>query len=306
MKRLFITLAACSLCAASSAFAMGFSTVVKDAATAKFSSCGWESDPHLNKVPLKGKPGKRDNVWIYTHGKDFTIDTNVDVKQLSCLYDSRVKVAGKKIAPNAGSLHFELSGSAGSDNHIRATKCLFDIKGGLTFSIWEKCKSMGMCTLYLDDSNLDATGGIIFTMPALYMTPQKNRSGCEINLTGTSKIKCKGDMLIDSTLMEFPNMHFRFVFNEKGGKMPSVSVKNANLGGIDIQVNVKSKLKKGVYPLLEVTSKSATIVGKPRSFSINGKSVSLGTPFAANGQDLTIKLDSLDRSKANDYILEVR
>lgn len=79
MKRLFITLAACSLCAASSAFAMGFSTVVKDAATAKFSSCGWESDPHLNKVPLKGKPGKRDNVWIYTHGKDFTIDTNVDV-----------------------------------------------------------------------------------------------------------------------------------------------------------------------------------------------------------------------------------
>lgn len=306
MKRLFITLAALSFCAAPSLFAIGFSTVVKDAATAKFSSCGWESDPHLNKVPLKGKPGKRDNVWIYTHGKDFTIDTNVEVKNLSVLYDSHVKASGKKIVTNAGPLHFELSGASGSENYLKATKCLFDIKGGLTFSIWEKCKGMGMCTLYLDDSNLDATGGIIFTMPALYMKANKNRSGCEINLTGASKVKCKGDMLIDSTLMEFPDMHFRFVFNEKGGKMPSVAVKSANLGGIDVQVNVKSKLKKGVYPLIEVTSKSATIVGKPRSFSINGKTVSLGTPFAANGQDLTIKLDTLDKSKLNDYVLEVK
>lgn len=290
---------------AQGAFGLGFSTVVKDQSSAKYSKCGWESDPHYNKVPLKGKPGKRDNVWIKTDGKDFSIDVPVEVKQMSFLYDSRAKMEGKKLTTTRGNLHFESAGWTNGTNFLKMKKSEAEVNGSITFGVWEKCKQMGSCSLYLEDSKIEATGGILFTMPALYMKASKNRSGAEINLTGNSNITCKSGIILDTILGDMPDIHFKFVFNDKDGKMPFISVKSANINGAEIHINVKGKLKKGIYPLLECTAKNPP-QGTLRAITLNGKKISLGTVSAVNGQDITFKIDSADGKHKNDYVLEVK
>lgn len=63
MKKYLLVLTA--ILAVSEVFALGFSTVIKGK-SGKFSTCEWESDPHNNPVPMKGKPGRKDYVWLKT------------------------------------------------------------------------------------------------------------------------------------------------------------------------------------------------------------------------------------------------
>ena len=300
MKKYLLILTA--IFAVSELFAFGFSTVVKGK-SGKFSTCEWESDPHNNPVPMRGKPGRKDYVWLKAEGKDFAIDMPVECKGLSVMYNTRAVTDGKKLT--TGELYFNTSGDSNSTNFLKLRKCQVVLNGSMTFSIWEKCKGMGSSALYLEDTKFDMTGNIMFTMPAIYAKPTKNRSGAEIDLTGNSQIKAKGELVLDSILAEMPDLHFRLVFNEKDGKMPSILVKKANVSNAELKVNVKGKLKKGVYPLLASTGKKAP-TGKFRSITFNGKNVSLGSTTAQGGLDYTIKLGSLDGKIQKDYILEVK
>ncbi len=300
MKKYLLVLTA--IFAVSEVFALGFSTVIKGK-SGKFSTCEWESDPHNNPVPMKGKPGRKDYVWLKTEGKDFVLDMPVDCKGLSVMYNTRAVMDGKKIS--TGELYFNTGGDSNSINFLKLRKCQVALNGSMFFSIWEKCKGMGSSTIYLEDTRVDMTGNILFTMPALYLKPTKNRSGATIDLTGNSQINAKGELVLDSIMAEMPDLHFRLVFNEKDGKMPSISVKSANVSNAELKVNVKGKLKKGVYPLLASTGKKAP-TGKFRSITFNGKNVSLGSTTAQGGLDYTIKLGSLDGKSQKDYILEVK
>ena len=305
MNRSFIygMLAAISICAAPSIFALTFSTNV-EGKNSKFSQCAWESDPHINKVPLRGKPGRRDNVYIRTYGKDFEIDMPVEVKSIAFLYDTNTKMENKKLVTTRGDMGFESSGGAGTNNVLKAKKSEFIINGSLRFYLWEKCQGMGSSALQMEDSKMMLNGNILYSVPALYLKATKNRSGAEISLTGDSFIKSKGEILLDSLLAENPNLHFRFVFNEKDGKIPFISVESANLEGAEIHINIKNKLKKGLYPIIDCNKKESK--GKPRLITINGAKVSLGTISAVNGQDITLKIDSADGKKKIDYVLEVK
>ena len=309
MKRTFtmtvITVVA-AMAAASGAYALGFATVVKEKDQEKISRCAWESDPNnFNAVSLKGKPGKRDNIWIRTSGKPFEIDVSLEVKDMSVLYDSRATATGKKIVLNKGNLSFMAGGSPNNNNFLKLTKCEMDVSGSLQFWFWEKYKSAGTSTLFLEDSKMTLTGNIQFTQPAMYLKAVKNKTGAEINLTGASMIKGKGTIIADSILNETPDLHFRLVFNEKDGKIPVISMADASLDGVEIHVNVKGDVKNGTYPILELTGKNAP-KGKMRGFYINGKSASLGSPVAANGKDFTIELGSADGKATNDYVLTVK
>lgn len=185
MNRSFIygMLAAISICAAPSIFALTFSTNV-EGKNSKFSQCAWESDPHINKVPLRGKPGRRDNVYIRTYGKDFEIDMPVEVKSIAFLYDTNTKMENKKLVTTRGDMGFESSGGAGTNNVLKAKKSEFIINGSLRFYLWEKCQGMGSSALQMEDSKMMLNGNILYSVPALYLKATKNRSGAEISLTG--------------------------------------------------------------------------------------------------------------------------
>lgn len=300
MKKYLLVLTA--IFAVSELFALGFSTVIKGK-SGKFSTCEWESDPHNNPVPMKGKPGRKDYVWLKTGSKDFVIDMPVECKGLSVMYDTHAVMDGKKLTTKE--IYFSHGGWTKSVNFLKLRKCQVALNGSMQFSVWEKCKEMGSSTLYLEDTKMDMTGNIMFTMPAIYVKPVKNHSGATIDLTGNSQINAKGELVLDSIMAEMPDLHFRLVFNEKDGKMPSISIKNANVSNAELKVNVKGKLKKGVYPLLASTGKKAP-TGKFRSITFNGKNVSLGSTTAQGGLDYTIKLGSLDGKSQKDYILEVK
>ncbi|MBQ6534696.1 MAG: hypothetical protein IJI37_05950 [Opitutales bacterium] len=306
-KILAIIFSSALLCgAASTAGAMMFSTVAKKE-NSTFTKCGWESNPHINGVPLKGKPGKRDAVIVnLKYGcKKFTFDASPNIGSLSLFYLGDISIEGKTIALNTGGLHMELYSNTAENLLFTMKKTAATIKGGVTFAIWEKCQSMSAAKLVLIDSKIDATGAFSFTMPALYMKPTRNRSGVTVELNGASYIKCKGELLIDTILAEKPDMHFRFVVNEANGNVPFFSVKEGSFKGTELHINVKSKLRKGVYPVFEFTGVK-DFSGNFRGIYFNGKKVSIGTTQSIGGADVTLKIGSADKKKNNDLVLEVK
>lgn len=306
-KILAIIFSSALLCgAASTAGAMMFSTVAKEGNNT-YTKCGWESNPHINAVPLKGKPGKRDMVIVHLKYKckKFTFDASPNIGSLGLYYYGDILIEGKTITLNSGNLHMELYSNAAENLKFTMKKTAATIKGGLMFNIWEKCQTMSSAKLILDDSKIDATGALSFTVPAFYMTPTRNRSGVTIELNGASYIKCKGELLIDTVLAEKPDMHFRFVVNEANGSVPFFSVKEGSFKGTELHINVKSKLRKGVYPIFEFTG-AKDFSGNFRGIYFNGKKVSIGSTQSIGGADVTLKIGSADKKKNNDLVLEVK
>ncbi len=307
MNKSFAYLLASVLFVASSttAMAFGFSTVnKKEDSVFTFSKCGWESDPHHNKVPLSCKPGKGDLVWINVGGKKFIFDASPTVGSIRFLYAVDAIMEGKKLSTMAGGIHMEAGSHPNNNNVFTMKNSLGDIRGSITFSIWTKVKGMGNCKIVLDNSKIESKGDIIFRCPPYFLKATKNRSGIDFDLTGDSYIRCKGEILLDSILTSTPDLHFRLTINEKDGKVPFYSFKGGDVTGAELHVNIKGKLKKGIYPLVEFTTKDSE--GKFRGIYINGKSVSLGSTVTAGGSDVVIRMGSADKKKENDYVLEVK
>lgn len=118
MKKYLLVLTA--IFAVSELFALGFSTVIKGK-SGKFSTCEWESDPHNNPVPMKGKPGRKDYVWLKTGSKDFVIDMPVECKGLSVMYDTHAVMDGKKLTTKE--IYFNHGGWTKSVNFLKLRKC---------------------------------------------------------------------------------------------------------------------------------------------------------------------------------------
>ncbi len=290
---------------ATTALGFGFSTIVKkEDTTLVYSKCHWESDPHINKVPLSGMPGKSDQVWIHTGGKPFVFDVAPVVGRISFMYNGNALIEGKKLSALKGGLHMEAAGSANGNNIFTMKKSLGDLRGSITFSVWEKVKAMGNCKIVLEDSKIEAKGDIVFKCPPAYLVPTKNRSGIDFELTGDSYIRCKGELILD-TIINTSDVHFRFTLNEKDGKVPFVSFKAGNVSGVELRLNIKGKLKKGIYPLVEFSGMKGG-EGRFKSISINGSAISVGSSTSINGSEVTIKMGSVDKKKENDYVLEVK
>ncbi len=290
---------------ATTASALSFSTVMKSSDSATYSKCAWESDPHLNAVPLKGKPGRNDTVYIYTRKGKFVFDAPVSVGSLMFLYAGDISAEGKKFDINKGNFRLETSGSHGDTLNVTLTNSQVNVRGMLSFTAYEKYRGMGSIVFNLVNTRIDTTNGIMFSSPSYYLKPTKGRSGVEINMVGSSYIRTKGDIILDTILADSPDMHFRFVLNEENGKLPFISVKSGSVNGSELHVNVKGKLKKGVHPLFEVTGPKDP-EGKFRAIYFNGKKVSLGDTVTFAGGEAVIKRGAADKKKDNDYILEVK
>ena len=302
----FLLISAILAGASTTASALGFSTVKSDDKSKNtFSKCAWESDPHLNKVLLKGKPGRNDQVWIRTDGKDFVIDTSPSIGMLSFLYGQNTTMEGKTLQVTKGSLHMEAESNPRATTLFTAKKSTIQVRRNLQFGVWEKLRSMSESKLVLEDTKMTLGGALVFNVPAWNAKFTKNRSGVTIQLVGDSFIKCKGDVLIDQIINEQPDLHFRFILNEKDGKMPFFSAKQGSIKNCELHLNIKNKLRKGIYPLLEATGSKA-FDGKLRSMTLNGKNISFDTVTPLNGVDVIIKIGSADKKKANDIILEVK
>ena len=302
----FILISAMLAGVATTASALGFSTIMSDdKAKNTFTKCGWESDPHINKVPLKGKPSRGDHVWIRTDGKAFVIDASPTIASLSFLYNGTSVAEAKTIQLVKGSFHMELPPSPKSTGTFTLKKSKMLIRSGVTCSVWEKNRGIGESKFVLEDSTIEAGGAFAFNMPAWNAKFTKNRSGVVINMAGASFFKCKGDILIDSAVAENQDLHFRFILNEKDGKMPFMSVRGGSLNGTELHLNVKGKLRAGIYPLIEATG-AKDFTGKFKAMTLNGKNISLNSGTSVNGMTLTVKVGSADKRKANDYVLEVK
>lgn len=300
----FLLISAILAGASTTASALGFSTVVtNDKSKNTYSKCAWESDPHLNKVPLKGKPGRRDHVWFRSYNKDFIIDAPVNVGSISVLYEGNVIAENKTIQTSKGNLM--MSASSSGVCTLTLKKSMVNIRGSIGMDVWEKLKHMGGILMDLEDSKIEATGAFSFNVPAWQAKFVKNRSGATVKMAGDSHIKIKGDFLVDPILSEQPNLHFRFILNEKDGKMPFFSAKQGSIKNCELHLNIKNKLRKGIYPLLEATGSKA-FEGKLRAMTLNGKNISFDTVTPINGVDVIIKIGSADKKKPNDIILEVK
>lgn len=308
MKKTFalIFLSAVFVGMSTTASALGFSTVISDDKSKNtFTKCSWESDPHLNKVPLKGKPGKSDHVWIRPNGKEFVIDVSPTIGSISILYAGTTIMEGKTLQTTKGGMHFASEANPRANAVLTAKKSTIGIRGNLSFDVWEKHKSMGGMKINLEDSKMDISGALSYNVPAWNAKFTRNCSGVTITLAGASYIKCKGEMLIDSLLADSPDMHFRYILNEKDGKMPFVSTKGGSINACELHLNIKGKLRKGIYPLIESTG-AKEYAGKFRAMTLNGKNISLNNTTSINGMDVVVKLGSADKRKANDYVLEVK
>lgn len=306
MKKTFalLIISAIFVGASTTASAFGFSTVMSDDKSKNtFTKCGWESDPHINKVPLKGKPGRRDQVWIRTNGKEFIIDTSPSIAILSFLYGQNTIMEGKTLQVN--SIKLEAEDNPRATTLFTAKKSVVQARGNLTFGVWQGLRSMGESKLVLEDTKMNFGGAISYNIPAWRAKFTKNRSGVTIQMSGDSFIKCKGDLLIDSVVAENSDVHFRFILNEKDGKMPYFSAKGGDIKGCELHLNIKGKLRKGIYPLLDASGTKA-FSGKLRAMTLNGKNISFDTVTPINGTDVIVKIGSADKKKENDIVLEVK
>ncbi len=300
--------------AAASALALDFTAGLgKNNQVLPFTKCEMK-DWGAERV-LPGRPGISDKIRIIGNNT-LDLDTNINVGLMDIWGPANVAARGKDNLRVGKEFQILVSGS-GNHSGINLKDSKLTINGTVRVRCHTKSRQLGIGVFSLEDSNVLVKRNFTSLFPidsnAGLFNNNGKRGGVLLDLKGKSLMEIEGGVIHDTMIRDNPkDTQFRISLTETGGNVPMVKFdKTVDLTPVDVEVNVSSPLKKGVYALIEL-EKRRDKIEKFRSIKLNGKGAKLGDSFKLGDRTATLKIGaakyqgSKDKQTANDLVLEVK
>jgi len=273
----------------------------------KWSTNVWYNTALYASKPLPSKPGSGDAVSVAWGPYSLDVDQDVNVQSLGVGEGAKLTAQKRNIRVKKT---FGVSiSSGGRKTAVKLEDCNLDFGSGISFGFYDKAQNAEGATVDFIDCNLISKGDFVVIIPANDRFTNKVAKGITATFAGRTKAVFGGGTLIDSIIKDNPKEWFmKWVFEEKDGKLPFVSfAKNAQINSLDVEVKLKSALRPGKYPLLELGDKKCSL--SLRSITLNGKPYTLGDTAHAGASDVKIEITPSPTGKdvktSNDLVLEV-
>ncbi len=302
-----ITLFACVLCAA--ACAQAYYMVcgqTSDDSVQVWSSCVWTNDEQRDAKPLPTKPGPRDDVNVRA-GKTLKCDVDVNINKLTTGTAGKLYVDGEKKVLKFNvkrMLHLRQS-TEDSQSLMEFKNTELNVGGALSLGpVTSDQHSLGMGSYRFINSNANINGGLNVILSCFNLKNSQGKGGLEMYLEGKSKVIIKDDAVLDPCFLTDENTAVQFVFRERNGNIPFLQIKDIDPKAIDVSISIRSDMKRGKYPILEVLNNKFN-PEELKSLRFKGRTYKLGTEFKLGDRKASIVADSAGRGSKNDLILVV-
>ena len=269
-------------------------------------TCVWTNDEQRDAKPLPTKPGPRDDVNVRA-GKTLKCDVDVSINKLSTGSLGKLYVDGGN-----RTLKFEVKRNVhlrqsweGSQSIMEFKNAELNVGGTLSMGpVTSGQRSLGMGSYRFINAEANIKGGLNVILACFNLKNSQSKGGLEMYLEGKSKVMIKGEAVFDPCFLTDQNTAVQFVFRERNGNIPFLQIKDMDPKAIDVSISVRSDMKRGKYPILEVLSNKF----KPeelKSLRFKGRTYKLGTEFKLGDRKARIVADSVGRGSKNDLILVV-
>lgn len=268
----------------------------------KWSTCTWGSHIDYDTANLPQKPGPSDRFlvragWVFEIDQDISVMSFATVSSKDVFAKNRTIKTKKSFGGQIPTTNF--------DSLVRLEKCTVENKGVFDITYWTEARDAGRVEFRFIDTEFSNRGGLSCIVPVnLAVVSPKQPCGATISLVGDSKFSF-GGATIDSIFEETDPWYFKWNFEEKDGKLPSVVfVKKAQFKKCTVNLKIKGEFPQKKHTLVEFLDRKSGF--NDAKFYINGDSYKLGETFTVNGKKAKLSLASArSNTPPSNLVLEV-